>query len=415
MDELNLNEKKKLNYEIWKKNTPFLYDYLNTTKLLWPSLTVQFFPDLTKIDNNGNPGELNSQRLLFGSFNLDKSINTLSIAKFQYLKNLNKNIDMNYLVYNEEIDEFELKYMFNTKLNVFQKINVNGDVNKAQYMPQNPNLIAISNNFGEIKIFERTKHTNFNNSFAKESVLNDIQIILLNKKINKSPIFTFDWNNYKEGFLLSGNNNGDINFYDIKKSYTKSKNHVDQISSINISSIINEIQWNSNHDSIFTTVDEIGFLNLYDIRVKDLLTTKYQISSIGINSVDFNPNFSMCIATGDVCGSIKVWDLRFLDRIEKKCLFEVNNQNTDSITQLKWNPKLNNVLCSSSLDCLVKIFDMKKQEEEGLVFTHNGHLFGVNDFDWSLHDHWMIVSVSDDNSLHIWRPSYHVTRECFMS
>lgn len=35
-DEQQINEE----YKIWKKNTPFLYDYLVSHVLDWPSLTV---------------------------------------------------------------------------------------------------------------------------------------------------------------------------------------------------------------------------------------------------------------------------------------------------------------------------------------------------------------------------------------
>lgn len=36
-------------YKIWKKNTPFLYDLVMTHALEWPSLTVQWLPDVTKL------------------------------------------------------------------------------------------------------------------------------------------------------------------------------------------------------------------------------------------------------------------------------------------------------------------------------------------------------------------------------
>lgn len=35
-------------YKIWKKNTPFLYDLVMTHALEWPSLTMQWLPDVTK-------------------------------------------------------------------------------------------------------------------------------------------------------------------------------------------------------------------------------------------------------------------------------------------------------------------------------------------------------------------------------
>lgn len=33
-------------YKIWRKNTPFLYDLVVTHALEWPSLTVQWLPDV---------------------------------------------------------------------------------------------------------------------------------------------------------------------------------------------------------------------------------------------------------------------------------------------------------------------------------------------------------------------------------
>ncbi|EHB07189.1 Histone-binding protein RBBP7 [Heterocephalus glaber] len=37
-------------YKIWKKNTPFLYDLLMTPALQWPSLTIQWLPEVTKLE-----------------------------------------------------------------------------------------------------------------------------------------------------------------------------------------------------------------------------------------------------------------------------------------------------------------------------------------------------------------------------
>lgn len=37
-------------YKIWKKNTPFLYDMVMTHALEWPSLTVQWLPDVQRSD-----------------------------------------------------------------------------------------------------------------------------------------------------------------------------------------------------------------------------------------------------------------------------------------------------------------------------------------------------------------------------
>ena len=65
-------------YKIWKKNTPFLYDLLVTQSLEWPSLTVQWLPDLKR-----PPGkDFSLHRLLLGTHTSGEQ-NKLMIASLQ--------------------------------------------------------------------------------------------------------------------------------------------------------------------------------------------------------------------------------------------------------------------------------------------------------------------------------------------
>ena len=45
------------------------------------------------------------------------------------------------------------------RIQVIQKINHAGEVNRARYMPQNPDLIATKAVSGEVFVFDRTKHS----------------------------------------------------------------------------------------------------------------------------------------------------------------------------------------------------------------------------------------------------------------
>ena len=45
------------------------------------------------------------------------------------------------------------------KITITQRINHPGEVNRARYMPQNPDLIATKTIKGEILVFDRTKHS----------------------------------------------------------------------------------------------------------------------------------------------------------------------------------------------------------------------------------------------------------------
>lgn len=45
------------------------------------------------------------------------------------------------------------------RIQVIQRINHQGEVNRARYMPQNPDLIATKAVTGEVFVFDRTKHS----------------------------------------------------------------------------------------------------------------------------------------------------------------------------------------------------------------------------------------------------------------
>lgn len=45
------------------------------------------------------------------------------------------------------------------RVQVVQRINHDGEVNRARYMPQNPDLIATKTVAGDVFVFDRTKHS----------------------------------------------------------------------------------------------------------------------------------------------------------------------------------------------------------------------------------------------------------------
>ena len=48
---------------------------------------------------------------------------------------------------------------FTPRVTIHQKINHDGEVNRARYCPQNPDLIATRTAMGSTFIFDRTKHS----------------------------------------------------------------------------------------------------------------------------------------------------------------------------------------------------------------------------------------------------------------
>lgn len=121
-------------YKIWKKNTPFLYDLVMTHALEWPSLTAQWLPDVTRPDGKDH----SIHRLILGTHTSDEQ-NHLLIASVQ-LPNEDAQFDTSH--YDNEKGEFGGFGSVSGKIEIEIKINHEGEVNRARYMPQNPCVIA---------------------------------------------------------------------------------------------------------------------------------------------------------------------------------------------------------------------------------------------------------------------------------
>lgn len=395
-------------YRVWKKNTPYLYDYISTNSLLWPSLSVQFFPDAEiRASADTESWETVIQRLLVGTFTLGQGKDTLSVYRHSYYPNLKARLNVASLTYNSDKEEFEIGRVPNKKLHLMQSISHLGDVNRAKYMPQNPDVIASANNLGDLVVYDRTKHSSFQSALASEVVAApELRLVSGATSDTSVDIFALDWNQQKEGSLVSATTHGHVSIYDLRHEITSLDiSEISECFHINNSEVgINDVQWLPHHDSLFIYGDELGSVKLVDTRSLSQIVKSRQLDSKqGINSVSVCAQNSLYIGTGDSRGSINVWDLRTLD---KGLSIRDIKAHSQSVTQLKWHPKYQNCLGSSSSDGTVKLFSLNNyhNDNQGLQFVHAGHMLGVNDFDWSFHDDWMVASVSDDNSMHIWKP-----------
>ena len=212
-------------YKIWKKNTPYLYDYVMTHGLEWPSLTCQWLPSVRQL-NDGKPvgavggnsknvaeehslligthttGEQNY--LMVASVNLPREdcvIDNRSGAKDSNGKDdadavkvvdshgeeeaapakkqktdkaapatssdTNSNAVFTATNYNEEKSELGGHSSTSAanglvgKIEIRMKIPHEGEVNRARYMPQNHFIVATRGPSPDVYIWDLSKHGSF--------------------------------------------------------------------------------------------------------------------------------------------------------------------------------------------------------------------------------------------------------------
>ncbi|QPG76124.1 hypothetical protein FOA43_003510 [Brettanomyces nanus] len=430
-----IDDEIQLKYKIWKKNTPLLYDYIQTSTLLWPSMSVEWFPD---VESHGN---VNIQRLLLGSYSngynsfenlqlctikVPKSVEGLTLKDCEFDSDKHEFTTSNYPIANND---------GNCKgaLHMVQQIPHQGDINKARLMPQNPDLLATISNNGSVNVFDRTKKPNgcdsrelsksrkvFDDEEEESTCLSDIKL-----QFHTGDGWGLDWNKFKEGELVTGASDGSIALWDIRDGFKKPQRSSNAVTATShrkfktcilspISTLfchdygVNTVQYVWFHDSLIGTAGEDHKFKMFDTRSLDGNPVIQITLQHPINTLDFNKQDQYGLVLGDDKGNLLIEDIRYPERPQ----IVISNAHSDSITAVAWNHEYGNILGSSSTDGLVKLWKFGSGEsstiEHKLIFTHGGHMLGVSDIAWNPNDPKMLASCSDDNSVHVWKPSQAV-------
>ncbi|MCJ1409461.1 Histone acetyltransferase type B subunit 2 [Ptychographa xylographoides] len=397
-DEKIINEE----YKTWKKNAPFLYDVMLSTALEWPTLTTQWLPDKQAIPDK----DYSTHRLLIGTHTVGGAPNYLQIATVQLPNPVSPDADD----YDEERQEIggyggaaKKTPVMEVKFNIIQKIDHKGEVNKARYQPQNPNIIATMCTDGRVMIFDRSKHSSIPSGHVNP------QIELLG---HTKEGFGLSWSPHEAGHLATGSEDKTVRLWDITK-YTMANRALHPTRTYtHHSAIVNDVQYHPKHSSLVGTVSDDLTLQILDTRKDDTSVSAIQAKdghSDAINALSFNPASEFVLATGSADKSIGIWDLRNL-----KIKLHSLAGHQDSVTSLAWHPFEEAILGSSSYDRRVIFWDLSRVGEEQtpedaedgppeLLFMHGGHTNRISDFSWNMNDPWVLCSAAEDNLIQVWK------------
>ena len=198
IDENDMDDEQK--YKNWMENRPFLYDHLIVHKVDHPTLSIQWLPDKVESENLVNI----KQRLIAGTFFQDEeggeqkqnylNIYSVILPKFKGFIELDqvKPPPENAPVEHRNSVKLEKQYLHE------------GEVNKAQYMPQNSKFIATKTNEGIVNIYDTDKPT-------KTGAVERLQ------GLNSSG-FALNWNPLTQGSIASSGEDGAIAVWDYTRA-----------------------------------------------------------------------------------------------------------------------------------------------------------------------------------------------------
>ena len=374
-------------YKIWKYNAHHLYDTLIIGALEWPSLTVNWLPEIEEQDS------YKIQRIIIGTHTNNNEQNYLLICKIKFPKqslNILDEDNYEYYYHKQTINNY---YKLDEKIEIEYKINHKGEVNRARFMPQNSNLIATKSPNYEIHIFNYKKQ-------PKIPIDNEIKPeIKLTGHTNEG--FALNWSTLKKGYLLSGSFDKRICLYDINNEKNALIHTYEDHEGI-----IEEVNFNKINENIFASCGDDKKLIIFDMRQeKPIFCIEAHVQEV--NSCEFNPFDEYLLLTGSNDKSCALWDIR---NLSKK--LHVFKHNKNDVTHVRWNPNIMSLFASTSSDRRVNIWDLScigksvpKDDVDGpseLLFTHGGHTNNISDFDWNVNEELMCASTSDDNIIQVW-------------
>lgn len=154
-----------------------------------------------------------THRLLIGTHTSTEAQNYLQIAHVQ-LPNPSQPDAEDYDDDRGEIGGFggnsSKKASMEVKFNIVQKIDHKGEVNKARYQPQNPNIIATMCTDGRVMIWDRSKHPSLPTGTVNP------QLELLG---HEKEGFGLSWSPHTAGHLATGSEDKTVRLWSVHQSF----------------------------------------------------------------------------------------------------------------------------------------------------------------------------------------------------
>ncbi|KAF2208630.1 hypothetical protein CERZMDRAFT_70850 [Cercospora zeae-maydis SCOH1-5] len=392
-------------YKIWKKNSVFLYDIMYSRALDWPTLTTQWLPDVKQ-----EPGKTSRQhRMILGTHTSGAQDEYLQIAHI----NLPQPPAMSIADYNPASEELGGHGAAKEPIvfSVVQKITHPGEVNKARYQPQNPNIIATWAPDQNLYIWDRTKHPSVPTKEIKP------QAIL---KGHTGEGFAVEWSPFTEGELISGSEDKTVRLWNLSRDFSRDNTTIAPARTFtHHSAVVNDVQYHPMHGkNLWGSVSDDLTMCLMDNRSQSDSKPAIQFQNAhtdAINTLSFHPKHDKLFATGSADKTIGIFDLRFPEHGKIHSL----EGHKDVITKVDWHPWDSGILASSSDDRRIIFWDLSKggaeqtpdDAEDGppeMLFMHGGHTNRISDFSWNRNDPWVMCSTGEDNLIQCWRASRHL-------
>lgn len=365
-------------YKVWKRNVPYLYDLVFSHTLQWPSLSVQWFPDVRRDEDEGRT----AQRLLLSTHTSGKEEEYVMIAKVEFP------------------DEFEeaggAEADGDMRLQIVQKIPVMDEANRVRYNPSACNVLAVRSDLQDVHVYDYTRHLSHGKIPKPDMVLRG----------HEAGGFGVSWSQVDGGRIASCGEDGQVCVFDVAQGPSLV---LPTMSLRRHEAGVNDCSFSFLDGDVMASVGDDGMLVFWDAGSGAASHVVADAHASDVLSVRFSPLDANLVATSSSDKSVKVWDRRNLE-----CALHTLVGHSNDVVSAEWSPHDSRMLASGGADRRVIVWDVgrvgaevsEEYRAEGppeMMFLHGGHTSTVSDVSWNPAEQFEIASVSEDNVLQIWQ------------
>lgn len=201
------------------------------------------------------------------------------------------------------------------KIEIEIKINHEGEVNRARYMPQNPCVIATKTPSSDVLVFDYTKHPSrpdpsgechpdlrqvFLPNFIFIYCLTFIFVGKLRLRGHQKEGYGLSWNPNLNGHLLSASDDHTICLWDINASPRENRVLDAKTIFTGHTAVVEDVAWHLLHESLFGSVADDQKLMIWDTRSNNTSRPSHTVDAhtAEVNCLSFNPYSEFILATG---------------------------------------------------------------------------------------------------------------------
>jgi ribosome assembly protein RRB1 len=123
---------------------------------------------------------------------------------------------------------------------------------------------------------------------------------------------------------------------------------------------VEDIQWSPTEAAVFASCSVDQTVRIWDARKKSDSALKVKAADCDVNVIAWNRRVPYLLASGDDQGNLRVWDLRSIKGGE--AVGDLG-WHTEAITSVEWSPDQPSVICASSADNQVTVWDMSVERD----------------------------------------------------